>query len=291
MPTSTRACQVCGDAALRYRHDWLFQCDECGVLSADFPVAIPAETSDSGIDEAAREAGLAELRRRNNRKLLATLKTLLPKGGRLLDVGAGPGFLLRAAREAGFEAEGIEPDANVVAFARQQGSPIRHGYFPDQLKSVETFEAIVFNDVLEHIPDLRGALSASFRHLAPGGVLCLNCPDKRGLFFRVAAALDRLGIHGPYDRLWQRGLPSPHVWYFTPALLQHAAVREGFESAGTARLETIELGGLWNRIRLVKATPWPVAAASFTFAVAVYPLARIVPSDATAVFLRKPGGG
>jgi SAM-dependent methyltransferase len=289
MPTSTRACQVCGDVALRYRHDWLFQCDACGVLSADFPVAIPAEASSSGIDEAAREAGLVELRRRNNRKLLGGLKALTPPGARLLDVGSGPGFLLTLAGETGFEGQGIEPDANVVEVARRQGSPVRHGYFPDQLHAAEVFDVIVFNDVLEHIPDLRGALAASFRHLAPGGVLCLNCPDKRGLFFGAAAVLDRIGIAGPYDRLWQRGLPSPHVWYFTPGQLQHAAAAEGFEPAGAVRLETIELGGLWSRIRSVKDTSMLVSLASFAFAVAVYPLSRLVPSDATAVFLRRPG--
>lgn len=285
---STRECQVCGDAVLRFRHDWLFRCERCGVLSADFPVEIPDEASEGGIDEAAREAGLAELRRRNNLRLLAELSRLTSSGGRLLDVGSGPGFLLAQASQSGFRAEGIEPDANTVELARRLGAPVRHGFFPDALRADETFDVIVFNDVLEHIPDLRGALDASFRHLAPGGVLCLNCPDKRGLFFRVAALFDRLGLTGPYDRLWQRGLPSPHVWYFTPDLLAQAAAASGFKPLSKLRLATVELGGLWQRIRAVKDGSMLVSVASFAFAVATYPLASLVPSDATAVFLRKP---
>jgi SAM-dependent methyltransferase len=165
---------------------------------------------------------------------------------------------------------------------------VRHGYFPDALASDERFDAIVFNDVLEHIPDLTGALAASAHHLAPGGVLCLNCPDQRGFFFRTADVLDRLGLSGPYDRLWQRGLPSPHVWYFTPAHLDRATAAAGLEPAGQERLATLELGGLWSRIRMERNAPLALSAASYAFSLAVYPLQALLPGDATACFYRKP---
>ncbi len=274
-------CQVCGDVTLRFRHPWLRRCEECGVLSSIDPVLIPGQAAEAGIDEAARSTGLDPLRRRNNTRLLGALKRLKPPGRTLLDVGSGPGFLLNQAREAGFSAEGIEPDANTVGAAR-------HGRFPDVLDPSETFDVIVFNDVLEHIPDLTGALAASLHHLRPGGILCLNCPDMRGLFYRVASAADRIGFSGPYDRLWQRGLPSPHVWYFTPALLTQAATRTGFEPAATLRLDTIELMGLWSRIRADRNTSIGVALTSYAFAAAVYPLSKVLPSDATAGFFRKP---
>lgn len=275
-------CQVCGDVALRFRHPWLRRCEECGVLSSTDAVAIPDRASEAGIDEAARSAGLDPLRRRNNARLLAALRRLGPPGQTLLDVGSGPGFLLQQAREAGFSAEGIEPDANTVGAAR-------HGHFPDVMDPDETFDVIVFNDVLEHIPDLAGALEASLHHLKPRGLLCLNCPDMRGLFYRVASVADRIGVSGPYDRLWQRGLPSPHVWYFTPDLLAQAATRAGFEAAATLRLDTIQLAGLWSRIRADRGTSLGVALASYAFAAAVYPLSKVLPSDATACFFRKPG--
>ena len=34
------------------------------------------------------------------------------------------------------------------------------------------------------------ALNASAAHLAEGGLLCVNCPDRRGLFYRAADAAD-----------------------------------------------------------------------------------------------------
>ena len=281
-------CQICGGPVARYRHDWLSRCGVCGVLSSSLQVAIPAQAAEAGIDEAARETGLATLRRHNNARLLEVLKRLAPGGGRLLDVGCGPGFLLAQAKAAGFAAEGLEPDANVVEAARRHGAQVRHGYFPDQLAPGETFDVIVFNDVLEHIPSLRAALAAAARHLAPGGVLCLNCPDRRGLFYRVADLLDRLGLGGPYGRLWQRGLPSPHVWYFTPDLLDRATERHGFEPAARARLASVELEGLWSRIRLDRKASLAGSLAAYAFTVGVYPLQAALPSDATACFYRKP---
>jgi 2-polyprenyl-3-methyl-5-hydroxy-6-metoxy-1,4-benzoquinol methylase len=259
------------------------------VLHSTFPVAIPDQAGGEALDEALREAGLEALRAKNNDRLLAALKTLTSPGARFLDVGSGPGFLLGHAQAMGFRPEGIEPDANTVAAARARGAEVRHGYFPDVLDADERFDVIVFNDVLEHIPDLRSALASCAAHLAPGGVLTLNCPDRRGFFFRTAALLDRLGLHGPYDRLWQRGLPSPHVWYFTTENLAQAVAAHGFIPVKQLRLETVELAGLWQRIRYVKSQSLALSVAAYVFALATYPLARLFPADATVCFFRKDG--
>ena len=283
-------CVICGGSPRPYRHDWLFRCPGCGVLSSNLAIDIPDQPTEGALDEAARAVGLDALRRRNNAVILQTLADLpgATAGMRLLDVGCGPGFLLDQAADFGFVAQGIEPDANTLVTGQRRGLSIRGGLFPDVLSPDERFDAIVFNDVLEHIPDLEGVLAAASQHLAPGGRLCLNCPDKRGLFFRVAAALDRLGLSGPYERLWQRGLPSPHVWYFTPALLRRAAERAGLEPSGVLRLATADLKGLWSRIRMVRETSLPMAAAAWAFTWITWPVARLLPRDATACFFRKP---
>lgn len=278
-------CQVCGGELRPFRHAWLKRCARCAVLNADFAVAIPDTPGAQHIDQAMREDGLGMVRDRNNARLLHKLAALTPPG-RLLDVGCGPGFLLRVASARGFVTEGVEPDADVAPAARAHAK-VRHGYFPDVLAPADRYDAIVFNDVLEHIPDLTGALAAAHAHLEAGGVLALNCPDRRGLFFRAAALADRLGLSSAYDRMWQRGLPSPHLWYFTPANLTQAATRAGFEPAGQLRLDTVSLKGLWARIRCVKDQPLPVSMAAYAFTVLTWPIARIAPSDAVACFFRK----
>jgi SAM-dependent methyltransferase len=253
-------------------------------MRADLPVTIG---SSSGIDEGLREAGLGSLRRINNGRLLGRLAALAAHGRTLLDVGCGPGFLLRDAAGHGFQAQGVEPDADVVAAAEAQGAPVRQGFFPQALRPDERFDVIVFNDVLEHIADIPAALSASAAHLAPGGLLCVNCPDRRGLFYRVADIADALGFSGALERLWQVGLPSPHLWYLTPAALERAAARAGLKRVATARLKTIAVSGLWGRIRYVKTQSLGLSLAAYAFALATQPLARLLPADASASIFRR----
>lgn len=283
------ACGLCDGGALApHRHAWLRRCGQCGALRSDLPVAIPDQAGGSAVDEALRESGLEAVRRINNARLLNALNGRVPAGARLLDVGCGPGFLLQAAEARGFSVLGLEPDANVAPAAAARGHEVRHGYFPDALRPDERFDVIVFNDVLEHIPRIGAALAASAAHLNPGGVLLVNCPDQRGLFFRAAVLADRLGMGGAHDRLWQRGLPSPHVWYLTPLALGYGAFGHGFYPEGRPlRLKTVAVEGLWSRIRFVKGQPLLLSLAAYVFALATLPLARLLPADASASFLRK----
>ena len=282
------ACDLCTGDLKPYRRAWLRRCAACASLRADLPVEIPDQAGGSALDEALRETGLEAVRRINNTRLLDVLSRLAPSGSTLLDVGCGPGFLLDAARKRGFTPLGLEPDGNVVEAAGRRGAPVRHGYFPQTLEAWESFDIIVFNDVLEHIPALDAALAASAAHMKSGGLLLVNCPDRRGLFFRVAAIADRLGVSGAYDRLWQRGLPSPHVWYLSPSALTAATARHGLVTVdGPIRLKTVALKGLWSRIRYVKGQPLVLSLAAFVFSVATQPLARLFPADASAVVFRK----
>jgi SAM-dependent methyltransferase len=283
-----RLCDVCGGRLAPYRRPWLARCRACATLASSFAPAIPETRTDTGIDEAAREEGLAPVRAINNERLLAELARL-GISGRLLDVGCGPGFFLGAARDAGFEVVGVEPDANTVETGRRIGE-VRHGYFPDASPAGERFDAIVMNDVLEHMPTPGQVVAACRERLGPGGVLVLNCPSRHGLFYRAADLLDRVGVSGPYERLWQRDLPSPHLWYFTPEALQQLGRRHGFSAAGSVRLATISVRGLWERISYVGAQSPLMNLASYGFALATAPAAALAPSDSVAVFLRRDAG-
>jgi SAM-dependent methyltransferase len=277
-------CALCGGAWRRHRRDWLRRCGDCEALRADLPVTIGAG---SVIDEEQREAGLDTLRRVNNGRLLDHLAALAGPAATLLDVGCGPGFLLRDAAQKGFSPSGIEPDVDVVAAAAAQGAPVRHGFFPDALGPDERFDIIVFNDVLEHIADIPAALAASAAHLNEGGLLCVNCPDQRGLIYRVADLADRMGFSGALKRLWQVGLPSPHLWYLTPAALERAAQRAGLRRVSALRMESVVVKGLWRRIRYVKGQSLALSLAAYAFALSTLPLARLLPADSSAVIFRR----
>ncbi len=280
--SDTYDCPSCDGPMRPARLSWVRACG-CGVLRSTLDIAIPAKPRASAIDEQARVDGLASLRDRNNGRLLDTIYGLTA-GRRLLDVGCGPGFLL--AQAGAFQAVGIEPDAN-VALAATTSAKVRHGYFPDALAPDERFDVIVFNDVLEHIPDMRQALAASHRHLSDDGVLVLNCPSRNGLFFRVASILERLGMRAAYERLWQVGLPSPHIWYMTPRDLTRAAEKANLAEVRQVRLDTTDTRGLWSRIRSVRDEGLLLSVAAYGFTRIAHPFAKMLPSDAVAVFYRK----
>lgn len=280
-------CPVCGAAMKRDRHVWLLRCEGCGLLGSRLRPMIPNERSKSALDEEARLEGLAAVRHANNEAIIGLLRQSIGSGGRLLDVGAGLGFFLQAAKRAGFEVLGVEPDANVVEEARRGGFEVRHGYFPDCIDPDEKFGVIVFNDVLEHVVDLPLVMSGIRDHLASGGLAVLNSPDRRGIFYRIADRLDRLGIHGPFDRLWQRGVPSPHRWYFTKEDLFRLGAKYGLAESGTVRLKTLSREGLAKRIFYFRNQNRLLSIASYVGAFLLIPSLRFLPSDLSVAVVRK----
>jgi SAM-dependent methyltransferase len=69
--------------------------------------------------------------------------------GKLLDVGTGCGFFLRAAKARGWDVRGIEPSGESVEIARQHGVYVLHGTLQDY-KEKEKFDVITFVNVLEY---------------------------------------------------------------------------------------------------------------------------------------------
>lgn len=289
MPTP---CPACGNRLSPGLADWHQACTACGYEGSTLAPRIDAQAAGGDLDEAAREAGLEPLRRENFRRLVQRLRPLAAARGlpALLDVGCAHGWFLEAC--AGhFQPTGIEPDAAMHAFARARGLPVRHGYFPAALAADERFDVVSFNDVLEHIPDLAATLDACHRHLRDDGLLVVNAPCRRGVFYRLAKALARLGRRGPFERMWQKGFPSPHVHYFDTATLPRIAARHGFALVSCSTLPSVAAKGLYRRIRYSKDVPAPKAALMAAAITVASPLLAVLPADIRVwVFRRGPSG-
>ncbi len=237
------------DTALRRRPDlaaWCLRCDTCSTWAADLPVAINEDASP--IDERTRERGLRHVRSRTSRQVLGRIQRAHPPGRLLLDIGSAHGWFTRAASIAGFDAIGLEPDE---AVAGDSVAPTRVGYFPDALQEAERFDVVTFNDVLEHMADPRRVVAACRDHLDPGGLLSINIPSSRGLLFRAAVAARRRGrAPALFSRLWQEGLPSPHLWYFNEDQLTRLCTDEGFDLVDVGNLPGMTWRGMWSRAHM-----------------------------------------
>jgi len=200
---------------MRRRNAWVRACPACGFLASDLEPG-----GGTGIE------GLEDLRRQNYQVILDSLERLRPlRGQRLLEVGSAWGWFLEAAAERGVVGHGIEPEAANVTLSRARGLSVEHGLFPQDLEERGPYDLIVFNDVFEHLPDPVTAIRAVEELLAPDGMVAINLPSSGGVMFRVASLLERLGRPGLYERLWQKGFPSPHVTYFSPRNLEWLAHR------------------------------------------------------------------
>lgn len=106
----------------------------------------------------------------------------LAPGARILDAGCGPGRDLRAFRERGYDAVGIDASASMVRLARvHAGAEVHHQRFQD-VAWREVFDGIWACASLLHVPrsELAEVLALLADALKPDGVLYASFGWGRG---------------------------------------------------------------------------------------------------------------
>ncbi|MBZ2206745.1 class I SAM-dependent methyltransferase [Massilia soli] len=281
-------CIVCGSMTSNGLAPWHTTCRYCDYESADLAAGINERNTHAGLDEGDRETALRALRVENFEAILDETIHFAPAGANaILDVGCAHGWFLEAARGQFKHVLGIEPDAALSEQAMAKGLPVRAGFFPGVLEEGEAFDVIVFNDVIEHITDIHAALAACRERLTPDGLLILNLPSSRGFFYRLASVLARLGVRGPFERLWQKGLPSPHVHYFNHRNLSRLVSSSGFFPVHFFELPALRMRGLMERLRFTGQSNRAILWAQYVSIVCAIPVLSMFPSDAVVCMFRK----
>ncbi len=130
--------------------------------------------------------------------------------GSFLDIGCNGGFMVEAARERGFVAHGLDLDGVSIAYARRH-SPQNH-YFHGTVEAFATdaprFDLAYCSEVIEHVPDVHGFVSAIAGLLRPGGVIFTTTPDISQ--WRRPRDLPS----------WDGFCPPSHCVYFNPGSLR-----------------------------------------------------------------------
>jgi len=277
-------CQVCSSEMVAGRLDQTFRCGKCGYQRSLLPVQINEIDT---IDETTRENALYPLRLTQFRQVLEELDGRLKLGATLLDVGCAHGWFLTYARSKGFICSGVEPDNAMCEFMAASGIDHIRGFFPSDLPDGAKYDAIFFNDVFEHLSDIHSAAAAIHDRLNDDGLLVICLPMSNGLFFQIAQGLAALGITAPLSRLWQRGLPSPHLSYFSRRNLPLFIEQHGFASELANDLPSITVSGLFDRISYDSRTSKPMIIALWLGVLSVSFAARWFPSDARYFVFRK----
>jgi SAM-dependent methyltransferase len=292
----TLPCPICAATLPAKVTSWTFYCDRCDYWGSTLQPVTALSAKDDFLAQAEQDnvinpiQYLDDLRVANFRRVLRYICEQKPTpSGTVLEVGCGPGLFLTEAKAAGVNAIGIEPSEAMARRGRMQGCKIRHGLFPDCLEEHEQFDAIVFNDVFEHLSNAPEVLRTCVRHLIPGGLVVLNIPNSHGVFFRVARLAATLGYEEPWNRMWQKMFYTPHLHYVSPKSLGTLCTTVGLEKAtNPISLLSVTRRGLWKRIRAAPNTTLPGALLSYAGALCCTVFVPFFDSDCYLQLFRKP---
>lgn len=150
---------------------------------------------------------------------------LVGRGKRVLDVGASTGYLARALAGRGCSVTGIEIDPDAALKAEEFCERVIVGNVEEMdLEGEiggETFDVLVFGDVLEHLKDPPAALERFKPFLDPGGHVVASIPN-------IAHGSVRLALLRGRFRYRSLGLlDDTHLKLFT-----RESVGEMFDGAG-----------------------------------------------------------
>jgi 2-polyprenyl-3-methyl-5-hydroxy-6-metoxy-1,4-benzoquinol methylase len=147
----------------------------------------------------------------------------LKKPGTFIDVGCNVGFAVEAARSLGFEARGVDIDANAIEVAQGQFTQAKFEVrsVQDLAESGETFDFIYCSEVIEHLPELDSFFAALVKCLSDGGVLYITTPDN-----------GHFSLPNEFSKLvdWTSVRPPEHLMYFTKSSVAPLLSRHGLNS-------------------------------------------------------------
>jgi len=227
-------CRLCDASGLRLFYTLgneaqfhYYRCPACGLVNYDLA---------GGLDQAPYTADFvdptdsAERRNRDKDQSFAFLSRYARPPGRLLDVGCGYGRLLYLAREAGWDAQGLElSSATAVRVQALLGVPVLAADFletdpPDADRA--SFDVVSLRHVLEHLPYPRLAIQRIRAWLKPGGLLLLEMPNIEGWAKRWVRLSVRAGLH---RRRFARDFMAGHCCEYSRRSLTALLERTGFK--------------------------------------------------------------
>jgi 2-polyprenyl-3-methyl-5-hydroxy-6-metoxy-1,4-benzoquinol methylase len=241
-----RACPTCGSADARPElakdHMQLMRCGACDLVyvSPTFDEAHYREVYASReYQDIVRDLGIKSHEYRVERfgrervaLMAAQLETRRP---RYLDVGCSTGFVVEAARNAGWDAVGTDLNPSAIEFGRSRQLDLRTAALEDAGFEPGSFDAVSLFDVLEHLLDPLQTLRAAVRLLRPGGIIFLYVPNYD--------SASRLLMGKDAHFIW----PTHHLNYYTPATMRDLMAREGLDTVylATEGLDIVDF--LWYR--------------------------------------------
>jgi 2-polyprenyl-3-methyl-5-hydroxy-6-metoxy-1,4-benzoquinol methylase len=134
----------------------------------------------------------------------------LPKGSRVLDIGAGTGIIARLCKSRGYIFFGIEPNAGWLGSARDLYSEVFEGgleQVPDEF--IKNYDAIICGDVIEHLVNPEIQLSRLVQAQSDHCIFIISVPNVANIWMRLNLLL------GHFDYTEKGILDKTHLHFYT----------------------------------------------------------------------------
>lgn len=124
----------------------------------------------------------------------------------VLEIACNDGYLLQYFLPHNIQVKGIDPAKNVVALAEQKGIPVQCGFFDQDSASAmaqngEQYDLIIGNNVLAHVPDIKGFVAGLPKVLSAQGTITMEFPH-----------LLRLLEHTQFDTIYHEHFSYLSLW-------------------------------------------------------------------------------
>lgn len=145
------------------------------------------------------------------RNKLGIINKMQTKKGQLLDIGAGTGDFLMAAKKNGWQTIGVEPSQKANAIATQKGLSYIESTAVIESHSVDV---ITMWHVLEHVPNLQNQICELQRLLKPNGIIFIAVPNFNSYDAKY------------YKEFWAGYDVPRHLWHFSKTAIKILFERE-----------------------------------------------------------------
>ncbi|OGW33760.1 MAG: hypothetical protein A2X58_05815 [Nitrospirae bacterium GWC2_56_14] len=132
----------------------------------------------------------------------------------VLEIGCGMGYFTHALAEDGFSVTGVDISSQAIAWARDHyGNRYETATLGDLKARRTKYDAIIMNQLVEHLPDINGFIAEALELLSRDGELIITTPNKSAF----------------PDADWETDLPPVHLWWLGEDAMKHLAKQHACE--------------------------------------------------------------
>lgn len=129
-------------------------------------------------------------------RVLESVRSWLPSGSFVFEIGCGAGGALNVLREAGYQVSGCDYSRELIEYGCSRGLPLHWGPPIETLKALSAPSLIYMHHVFEHVRDPVSLLTGLREAITPHGKILIIVPDvSRISQFPFPAGDLRLFVH------------------------------------------------------------------------------------------------